>query len=56
MCFSTEITVGFIRTSVSVPENQAERDVCFRVLEGTLNRTIVVNVRSQDGQAIGTYL
>ena len=46
------VTVGFVETAVNVPEDQARRDVCFRVLSGQLDRDIVVNVRTQDGTAV----
>ena len=46
------VTVGFVETAVNVSEDQARRDVCFRVLSGQLDRDIVVNVRTQDGTAV----
>ena len=43
--------MGFIKTQVNVNESAGQEDVCFGVRQGTLNRSITVTVRTQDGQA-----
>ena len=43
--------MGFIRIQVNVNERAGQEDVCFRVLEGTLDRSIVVTVTTRDGEA-----
>ena len=42
--------MGFIRTQVNVNESAGQEDVCFRVRQRTLERSITVTVRTQDGQ------
>ena len=49
--YSIAVTVGFIRTQVNVSESATREDVCFRVLAGTLDRSIVVTVTTEDGSA-----
>lgn len=46
--------MGFVRTEVSVNEDDETEDVCFNVSQGTLDREIVVTVQTQDGTARGT--
>ena len=48
---SSAVTVGFIRTQVNVNESAGQENVCFGVRQGTLDRSIIVTVRTQDGQA-----
>ena len=43
--------MGFIRTQVNFPENEPEQDVCFRVLEGSLEIPVSVQVTARDGTA-----
>ena len=48
---SSAVTLGFIKTQVTVNEGVALQDVCFRVLQGTLNKSIIVTVTTRDGEA-----
>ena len=47
------ITVGFVRTSVSVNESQSVENVCFEVTSGTIDRDVMVTVRQVTGPGIG---
>ena len=43
--------MGFIKTQVNVNESASQEDMCFGVRQGTLERSITLTVRTQDGQA-----
>ena len=43
--------MGFIRTQVNVSENDPQKDVCFRVTQGSLEILVSVQVTARDRTA-----
>ena len=47
------MTIGFEATIYEVNETDGTVEVCARVLEGSLNTSVVTSVESMDGSAEG---
>ena len=53
MFFSTEATIGFVGTNLSISENGGELEFEIAVLDGTLRFDVLVNFATDYGPALG---
>ena len=53
MFLSTEATIGFVDTTLSISENGGELEFEIAVLDGTLRFDVPVDFATADGAALG---